>query len=110
MDIQALTQVEKKARWLRLGRRLFGERSLLWAGRLFYRLRIEGEEHIPATGACLFAFNHVAQPVDLMVNVLIRSHRSDVSVFGLHGFQGEEPVIPLLKSTGEPGAEALALR
>ncbi len=110
MDIQALTQVEKKARWLRLGRRLFGERSLLWAGRLFYRLRIEGEEHIPAVGACLFAFNHVAQSVDLMVNVLIRSHRSDVSLFGLHGFRGEEPLIPLFKATGEPGAEALALR
>jgi 1-acyl-sn-glycerol-3-phosphate acyltransferase len=108
--IEAITQMEKRARWLRLGRRLFGERSLLLAGRIFYRLRIEGEERIPATGACLFAFNHVAQPVDLMVNVLIRSHRPDVYLFGLHGFQGENPLAQFLGLMGGQDAEAQVLR
>jgi 1-acyl-sn-glycerol-3-phosphate acyltransferase len=110
VGIKAITQMEKRARWLRLGRRLFGERSLLLAGRVFYRLRIDGAEHIPATGACLFAFNHVAQPVDLMVNVLIRSRRSDVHLFGLHGFQGENPLAQFLGLMGGQDAEAQVLR
>jgi 1-acyl-sn-glycerol-3-phosphate acyltransferase len=110
LGIEAITQMEKRARWLRLGQRLFGERSLLLAGRIFYRLRIEGAVHIPATGACLFAFNHVAQPVDLMVNVLIRGRRPDVHLFGLHGFQGENPLAQFLELMGGQDAEAQVLR
>lgn len=110
MGIEAITQMEKRARWLRLGRRLFGERSLLLVARLFYRLRIEGAEYIPTAGACLLAFNHVAQPVDLMVNVLIRSRRPDVRLFGLHGFQGENPLAQFLELMGRQDAEAQVLR
>jgi 1-acyl-sn-glycerol-3-phosphate acyltransferase len=110
LGIEAITQMEKRARWLRLGRRLFGERSLLLAGRILYRLRIEGEERIPATGACLLAFNHVAQPVDLMTNVLIRCHRPDAYLFGLHGFQGENPLAQFLGLVGGQDAEQQVLR
>ncbi|MBN1954278.1 MAG: 1-acyl-sn-glycerol-3-phosphate acyltransferase [Anaerolineae bacterium] len=110
MGIDAITQMEKRARWLRLGQRLFGERSLLLAGRLFYRLRVEGVEYIPASGACLFAFNHVAQPVDLMTNVLIRRHRPDIYLFGLHGFQGENPLAQFLALMGQQEAEEQVLR
>jgi 1-acyl-sn-glycerol-3-phosphate acyltransferase len=110
LGMEAITQMEKRARWLRLGRRLFGERSLLLAGRFFYSLRIEGEEQIPPHGACLFAFNHVAQVVDLMVNVLVRKHRPDVCLFGLHGFQGQNPLAQFLALMGGGDAEAQVLR
>jgi 1-acyl-sn-glycerol-3-phosphate acyltransferase len=110
LGIEAITQMEKRARWLRMGRRLFGERSLLQVARIFYRLRIEGTENIPASGACLLAFNHVAQPVDLMVNVLLRSHRPDVRLFGLHGFQGENPLAQFLALMGGQDTEAQVLR
>jgi len=110
LGIEAITQMEKRARWLRLGRRLFGERSLLLVARIFYRLRIGGAGHIPASGACLLAFNHVAQPVDLMVNVLIRSRRPDVRLFGLHGFQGQNPLAQFLELMGGQDVEAQVLR
>lgn len=109
MGSQTITRMEKQARWLRLGRRLFGERSLLLAGRVLYRLRIEGAEHLPTTGACLFAFNHVAQVVDLMVNVLIRTYRPDVYLFGLHGFAGENPLARFLQLMGSHDAEEQVL-
>ncbi len=103
-------QVEKRARRLRWGRRLGGERLLLLAGRLLAHLKIEGEEQIPAEGACLFAFNHVSQPADLMVNALIRIHRPSVYVFGLQGFRGENPLALFLRGLGEHDAGQRLLR
>ena len=110
MSIDAITRMKRQARWLRLGRRLFGERALLLAGRVLYRLWIEGAGHLPETGACLFAFNHVAQVVDLMLNVLIRTRRPDVYLFGLHGFAGENPLAQFLQLVGGHDAEAHVLR
>jgi 1-acyl-sn-glycerol-3-phosphate acyltransferase len=110
LNIDAISQVERKARWLNLGRRIFGERALLPVGRVLYRLKIRGKEHIPAMGACLFAFNHVAQPVDLMSNVLIRSIRPDVCIFGMHGFQGDNPLAQFLRlASGEDTQEKVLL-
>lgn len=110
MEIDAFAQVERRARRLRLGRRLGGEQLLLLAGRLLAHLRIEGEEHIPSGGACLFAFNHVSQPADLMVNALIRLHRPDVYVFGIQGLRGENPLALFLRGLGERDAEQRLLR
>ena len=101
MGIDALAQMEKRGRRLRWLRRVGGEGLLLLAGRLLAHLTIEGEGHIPTEGACLFAFNHVSQPADLIANVLIRRHRPDVYVFGLQGWQGENPLARFLRGLGD---------
>ncbi len=95
-------QLATRGRWLRLGNRLGGERLLLLAGRVLYRLRIEGAEHIPTTGPCLLPFNHVSQPADLLVNALIRRRRPDACVFGWQGLRGENPLTHFLAALGEP--------
>lgn len=110
MEIDALAQVERRARRLRWGKRLGGERLLLLAGRLLAHLKIEGEGHIPAMGACLFAFNHVSQPADLLVHALIRLHRPQVYVFGVQGLQGENPLALFLRGLGEQDGEQRLLR
>ncbi len=103
-------RLARRAAWLRLGRQLGGERLLLRAARLLARLKIEGEEQIPAQGPCLFAFNHVSQPADLLVNVVIRRHRPDVHVFGAQGLQGQNPLASFLARLGDGDAEARLLR
>jgi 1-acyl-sn-glycerol-3-phosphate acyltransferase len=47
----------RRARLLGLVRRLGGPRLLLRLASWFYRLRVEGEEHLPVQGAAIFAFN-----------------------------------------------------
>jgi len=96
------TQLVTRGRWLRLGRRFGGERLLFLAGRLLYRLRIEGAAHIPTTGPCLLPFNHVSQPADLLINALIRRRRPDVCIFGWQGLSGENPATHFLAALGEP--------
>ena len=110
MKNDALTQVERRARWLRQGRRWGGERLLFLAARLLYHLTIEGEEWLPARGAILFAYNHVSQPADLLVNALIRRHRPDVCFFGAQGLQGEAPLALFLAGLGEPDSGTRLLR
>jgi 1-acyl-sn-glycerol-3-phosphate acyltransferase len=95
-------QLATRGRWLHLGKRLGGERLLFWAGRVLYRLRIEGVAHIPAEGPCLLPFNHVSQPADLLVNALIRRRRPDTCVFGWQGLRGENPLTHFLTALGEP--------
>lgn len=99
---KAAGQLARRGRWLRLGRRLGGERLLFLAGRLLYRLRIEGAAHIPTTGPCLLPFNHVSQPADLLANALIRRCRPDACIFGWQGLQGENPAAHFLAALGEP--------
>jgi 1-acyl-sn-glycerol-3-phosphate acyltransferase len=99
---RAEEQLTTRGRWLRLGKRLGGERLLFLAGRLLYRLRIEGAAHIPAEGPCLLPFNHVSQPADLLVNALIRRRRPDACVFGWQGLRGENPLAHFLAALGEP--------
>jgi 1-acyl-sn-glycerol-3-phosphate acyltransferase len=110
LEIDAFAQVTRRTRWLRLGKLLGGERLLFLAGRLLDHLTIEGEEQIPSTGACLFAFNHVSQPVDLLVNVLIRRRRPDVYFFGLQGMGGKNPLAVLLEGLGERDTAQRLLR
>lgn len=110
MDIHALDQINKRGNRLRLGKLIGGERLLLLAGRVLNHLTIEGEAHIPATGPCLFAFNHVSQPADLIVNALIRLHRPNVYIFGLQGLQGENPLSLFLQGLGEHDTEQRLLR
>jgi 1-acyl-sn-glycerol-3-phosphate acyltransferase len=95
-------QLATRGRWLRLGKRLGGERLLFLVGRVLYRLRIEGAAHIPTEGPCLLPFNHVSQPADLLVNALIRRRRPDACVFGWQGLRGENPLIHFLSALGEP--------
>jgi 1-acyl-sn-glycerol-3-phosphate acyltransferase len=96
--------------WLRLGRRLGGERLLLLAGRVLARLKIEGEHWIPAQGACLLAFNHVSQPADLLLNTVIRRRRPHAYVFAAQGWQGQNPLAAFLARIGDRDAEARMLR
>lgn len=105
-----MTQLARRAWWGRMGRRMGGERWLFWLARRLYHLRIEGETHIPTTGACLFPFNHVSQPADLLVNALIRRRRPDAYIFGWQGWQGENPLAQFLAGTGEPNPERRLLR
>lgn len=96
--------------WLRLGRRLGGERLLLLAARVLARLKIEGEDRIPAQGACLLAFNHVSQPADLLLNTVIRRRRPHAYVFAAQGWQGQNPLATFLARIGDRDAEARMLR
>jgi len=107
---EALTDIHRRGRWLRLGRRLGGERLLFLAARLLYRLRIEGQDHLPARGACLFAYNHVSQPADLLVNALIRRRRPDLYFFAAQGWQAQSPLAAFLEGGGEPDAGQRLLR
>ncbi|MBN1954277.1 MAG: 1-acyl-sn-glycerol-3-phosphate acyltransferase [Anaerolineae bacterium] len=106
----AKSQMAARGRWLRLGKRLGGERMLFIAGRLLYRLRVEGADNIPAKGACLFPFNHVSQPADLLVNALVRRRRPDLYAFGWQGLRGENPLVHFLAALGEPEPERRLLR
>jgi len=103
-------QLATRGRWLRLGKWLGGERLLFLAGHVLYRLRIEGAEHIPAEGACLLPFNHVAQPADLLINALIRRRRPDACVFGWQGLRGENPLTHFLAALGETQPDDRLLR
>jgi 1-acyl-sn-glycerol-3-phosphate acyltransferase len=103
-------QLANRGRWLRLGKRLGGERLLFLAGRVLYRLRIEGAANIPAGGPCLLPFNHVSQPADLLVNALIRRRRPGAYVFGWQGLRGENPLTHFLAALGEPDPEDRLLR
>jgi len=104
------THLDHRAVWVRWGRRLGGERWLFLLARALYHLRIEGAERIPTGGACLFPFNHVSQPADLLVNALIRRKRPDVRIFGWQGWEGENPLEHFLAGVGEPDPENRVLR
>ena len=108
--LETSAQLERRAAWLRLGKRLGGERLLLLAGRVLARLKIEAAERIPAQGACLFAFNHVSQPADLLLNTVIRRRRPDVYVFGAKALQGQNPLASFLARLGDRDTEARLLR
>lgn len=110
MDGETGGRLERRARRLRMGRRLGGERLLFLAARLLYHLTVEGAEHIPTAGPCLFPFNHVSQPADLLANALIRRHRSDVYLFGWQGLQGQNPLAQFLAGLGEVDPERRLLR
>jgi 1-acyl-sn-glycerol-3-phosphate acyltransferase len=99
-----------RAGWLRLGSLFGGKRLLFLAGRLLYSLTIEGEARVPVEGACLFPFNHVSQPADLLANALIRRRRPDVYIFGWQGLQGENPLAQFLSGVGERDPEQRLLR
>jgi|GEM_PF-950960 len=109
-ELEASARQQRRAVWLRLGRRLGGERLLFLAGRVLVHLKIEGEERIQTEGACLFAFNHVSQPADLLVNAVIRRRRPDVYIFGAQGLQGQNPLALFLERLGDHEAEQRMLR
>ena len=71
----------RKAFLLRLARRLGGEALLFLLARLFYRLRLEGLENIPAGGACLLPFNHASPMADALLHLALRRRRPDVQLF-----------------------------
>lgn len=89
------------ARLARLGRRLGGERLLFLLARLCYRLSIEGQAHIPTTGACLLACNHEALIADALMYMTVRQRRPDVAVFGWQTLRGQRPLYDFLSGYGE---------
>jgi hypothetical protein len=104
------SELEHKARWLRLARKLGAERAFFLLARLIYRLRIEGEAYIPAHGACLFPFNHVSDPADMAINLLIRRHRPDVYLFGWQGLKGQNMLTQFLRDVGAHDVQRRTLR
>jgi 1-acyl-sn-glycerol-3-phosphate acyltransferase len=101
MKTDTETELKRSALLVRLGRYLGGERLLFLAGRILAHLSIEGEAHIPRNGPCLFPYNHVSMPADILVNVLIRRRRPDVQLFSLQGLHGENPLVQFLERIGQ---------
>ena len=75
--------IHNQRRTLLLGlvKRLGGERLLLNLARILYRLQVEDEALIPATGGCLVAFNHVSEITEALVYHVIHRRRPNVCLF-----------------------------
>jgi 1-acyl-sn-glycerol-3-phosphate acyltransferase len=56
----------------------------LLLGRVLYRLKVEDAENIPAQGACIIAFNHIAPFVDGLTLAISLRRRPDSAAFGGH--------------------------
>jgi 1-acyl-sn-glycerol-3-phosphate acyltransferase len=108
-EIKTYRQASKRARLLRIGRRLGGERLLFLAARVFGRLRIEGEDRIPKEGACLLPFNHVSQVTTLLTVLLIRQVRPDIRVFGYQLLGDDNPLRHFMAELGEDQIEERVL-
>jgi 1-acyl-sn-glycerol-3-phosphate acyltransferase len=54
--------------------------GLTWA-RVFYRLEIDQNTYIPPKGGCIVAFNHVCEPADTIICLLIKHRRPDSYLF-----------------------------
>ena len=91
-------------------RRLGGDRLLVLLARLAYRLRIDGEGHIPSAGACLFAMNSEALIAEALIYLTIRRRRPDVNVFSWQNLSGESPMYDFMTRFGEKNVEARYLR
>jgi 1-acyl-sn-glycerol-3-phosphate acyltransferase len=91
----------RQARLARIAQRLGGDRVLFLLARLLYRLRLEGQANIPATGACLFACNHEASLTDALVYLTVRQRRPDVHVFGWQHLRDQRPLYDFLRHYGE---------
>jgi 1-acyl-sn-glycerol-3-phosphate acyltransferase len=89
----------------RLTRRLFGDQFFFLLARLTYRLRVEGEWHIPAAGPCLFAIRHESLMTDALIYWLVRATRPDVSIFAWQHLQGQHPMRDFLQAFGETDLE-----
>ncbi len=98
------TALASKTRLARFVNSLGGEKFVLLAGRLLYRLKITGQEHIPETGACLFAFNHVSIITDLFTQVVIRQRRPAYHLFSVQELRGNNPVAHALAGIGNEAA------
>jgi len=94
----------------RLANRLCGERLFFWLGHLVYRLTIEGEDHIPAAGACLFPCNHESTMTDALVYLTVHRHRPDLCIFAWQHLRGERPMYDFMDHFGETDLEARYLR
>ena len=64
----------------------------LLAGRIFYRLKVEEVENIPAAGGCVVACNLVAPIVDGLTGAVVLLRRPDTFAFGGRGL----PAVGLL--------------
>ena len=87
-----------------------GDRAHFALGRVLYRLSIEGEEHIPRDGPCLFSTNHVALAADAFVYLTIRRHRPGAYFFGWQTLRGENPLVTFLRRFGEEDFETRMLQ
>jgi 1-acyl-sn-glycerol-3-phosphate acyltransferase len=77
----------------------------LLAGRLLYRLKIEDVENIPAQGACVIAFNHVAPIVDGLTGAVFLLRRPDTFSFGGRGLPMGGPVGRFIARRRQAGKE-----
>lgn len=98
------------ARLARLGRRLGGEKLVIYLARWLYRLQTRGFERLPHQGAFLAIMNHQSMLSDALVYLLVQRCRPDVYIFGWQSFQGESPIYEFLSSSGEPDLERRFLR
>ncbi len=98
----------RKVSWLRLGRWLGGLPALLSLARIFYRLRVEGDENIPRQGGCLVAFNHVSTMADALLFLVVHRRRPDASLFVYN--LSSVVIGDLLQAMGLPQAQEHILR
>ena len=75
---------QRRARLLRLARSLGGPPLLLRLAGWFYRLRVEGVEHLPAQGAAIFAINHVSPVADGLAYLVVQRCRPQVHLFDMY--------------------------
>lgn len=66
----------------------------LFFAKIFYRLKIEGEENIPEEGPLIIVFNHIAPIIDSLTGGIAMKKRPDSAIFGgaalpMRGFMGK---------------------
>ncbi len=86
MDRQIIQPLRyhRRARLLRLVHALGGPPLLLRLAGLFYRLRVEGQEHIPLQGAVIFAINHASPVADGLAYLVVQRNRPQVFLFDMY--------------------------
>jgi 1-acyl-sn-glycerol-3-phosphate acyltransferase len=75
---------QRRARLLRLARRLGGPALLLRLAGWFYHLRVEGQEHLPRQGAAIFAFNHISPVADGLAYLVVKHCRPQIHTFDMY--------------------------
>jgi 1-acyl-sn-glycerol-3-phosphate acyltransferase len=105
--IATLIHYRRRVFLLRLARRLGGAKLLLGLARRFYRLQVEGIEHVPPQGACLLTFNHVAHITDALVYLVLRQRRPDVHLLTWRLVQDEIAGLMAAAALDENGPQLL---
>ena len=87
--ITSILRYQHKVRLLGLARHLGGPRLLLRLAGWFYRLRVEGKEHLPAHGTAIFVFNHISPVADGLAYLVVQRQCPQVHLFNMYPLKDE---------------------